>query len=62
MNRAPASLQRRGLRGATKIKPAASQVKLPDGMLSSLYLSALLARLTAQPAAKGKKFREETKS
>lgn len=54
MSRIPPSLQRRGLRGAVKLKPADSQVKLPDGLLSSLYLSALLERLTAQQqAAKG---------
>lgn len=51
MSRTPPSLQRRGIRGAVKVKSADSQVKLPDGLLSSLYLSALLERLTAQRQA-----------
>ncbi len=44
---APQSLHRCGLRGAVKVRPADTEVKLPDGLLSTLFLQGLLSRLIA---------------
>lgn len=44
---APKRLHRCGITQATRTRPADSTVKLPDGLFSTLYLEALLARLLA---------------
>lgn len=54
---APKRLHRCGITQATRNRPADSAVKLPDGLFSTLFLDALIARLVA-----AKKAAQETPS
>ena len=52
INFAPKRLHRCGITQATRNRPANSAVKLPDGLFSTLYLDALIARLATLKKAK----------